>query len=349
MLATWDHGSSLIFVPNPYYVQNQNLRGQKKSRYVAKLKKIVWLVIPDVTTLSNELRTHDIDVYADVDENSIARLSDISGITARQKLIGNWRRLMFNTSKPLLHDRRVRLAIAEAIDWNRINATVYHGYNRPAVSDIYPESWAAPAIPRYPYDPKNAARLLRAAGWELPAASSERNDGFAVRERNGVPLHLQLSTGTNKLENAQAEVVIQQMLRQVGIEVEIRNYPVSLLFAQDGPLYSGRYDMEWSVDTNGPDPDNSGSWNGAFVPPRGANTAWINDPQINRLSDAAVRTYDIGQRRKLYQKEEERLHELVPMVPFYWENAYFAMNSDVKNYKPAAFITDSWNAWEWSI
>jgi len=64
---------------------------------------------------------------------------------------------------------------------------------------------------------------------------------------------------------------------------------------------------------------------------------------------AAVLTFDRAQRKALYQKEEERIHALVPAVFFYWENEYNAVNSDAKNIKPAAFIQDTWNAWEWEI
>jgi hypothetical protein len=28
---------------------------------------------------------------------------------------------------------------------------------------------------------------------------------------------------------------------------------------------------------------------------------------------------------------------------------YTAMNGDVKNYEPAAFIGDTWNSWQWTI
>ncbi len=107
--------------------------------------------------------------------------------------------------------------------------------------------------------------------------------------------------------------------------------------------------MEWSIDTNGPDPDNSGSWNGAFIPPNGANTSWLNDPIVNATSTAANRTFDRTVRKRLYQREEERLRELVPAIFFSWETGYAAVNSDVKNYVPAAFIGDTWNAWEWNV
>jgi hypothetical protein len=44
-----------------------------------------------------------------------------------------------------------------------------------------------------------------------------------------------------------------------------------------------------------------------------------------------------------------RIHELVPTVFFYWERSMAAYNSDLVNYKPAEYITDNWNSWEWRI
>ncbi|MEO6990286.1 MAG: hypothetical protein ABI346_05460, partial [Candidatus Baltobacteraceae bacterium] len=134
-----------------------------------------------------------------------------------------------------------------------------------------------------------------------------------------------------------------------GIDVAIKNYPVSLLFAQTGPLYSGRYDMSLTIETNGPDPDNQGLWSGAFVPPHGANTTFLNDPAVNVASEQAIRTYDREERRRLYQREETRLHALVPAVFLYWENAWTAYNSDLRGYEPAEYIADSWNSWRWHL
>ncbi len=330
LLKQWNHGSSLIFVANRRY-----FRGPPK------LEKIVWEVIPDPNTLFDELAAHEIDVYPSVDENSISRLGGIKGIVVKKKLIANWRHLGINCSKPQLRDPRVRLAIAEGIDWKRINDTVYHGYDQLAVSDVYPNSWAAPTIPLYPYDPQHAMRLLAQAGWKRAP------DG--VLHKGALAMRLTLSTGTKEQENNEAEVDIQSQLRRLGFDIEIHNYPVSLLFAQDGPIYGGKYDLEWSIGTNGPDPDNENNWNGKFIPPNGGDTSWINDPVINRTSALAAHIYSRAKRKALYQQEEERIHQLVPTVFFYWENSYTATNSDLKHYEPAAFITDMWNAWQWQI
>ncbi len=142
---------------------------------------------------------------------------------------------------------------------------------------------------------------------------------------------------------------MQSMLRALGIDVAIRNYPSSLMFAENGPLYTGKYDLEWSINTNGPDPDNAGSWNSAFIPPHGANTSWLRDPVVDRTSAAAAATYDQAERKRLYQQEEQRIRQVVPAVFFYWEQSYYGLNSDIKGFKPAAFLVDTWNAWEWQI
>lgn len=330
ILKRWSHGSTLTFVPNPLY-----------WRGAPHLKEVVWKVIPDLNTLFTQLQTHEIDVLSGVPPNDIAELAGISGIRVTHRLIANWRSLGMNTAQPLLRDRRVRLAIAEGVDWSRINQTSYHGYNQLAVSDIFPQSWAAPSIAPYRYDPANARRLLSQAGWSMGA------DGIL---RNGAQrMHLTISTGTNEQDNQQAEVQIQSDLRPLGIDVAIRNYPVSLLFAQDGPLYTGKYDLEWTVETNAPDPDNSALWNGKYIPPHGADTTWLDDPIVNQTSSAALQTFDQARRKALYQREETRLHALVPSVFFYWEDSYTAMNSDVRNYDPSAFIADMWNCWQWRI
>ncbi len=329
LLKEWRHGAALEFVPNPRY-----WRGSPK------LQAITYKIVPNPETLFTQLQTHEIDLFQDVPESKYEAVAGVAGVTVVKHLVANWRRLAINCAKPLLRDVRVRLAIAEAIDWDRINATVYHGYHLRATSDIPPDSWAAPKIPFYKHDPADARRLLSAAGWK-PGP-----DGIV--RKNGVPLALVINA-TTKPGNEQAEVQMQQHVRAVGIALEIKNYPGSVLFAQNGPLYGGTYDLEWSIDTNGPDPDNQGSWSADFIPPKGANTSFLRDAEITRLADAAIRTFDRAKRKALYQREEERIHALVPNVFFYWERAVAAYNSDFRGYRPAQYITSFWNSWEWEI
>jgi peptide/nickel transport system substrate-binding protein len=330
LLKSWQRGSQLVFVPNPRY-----------WRGPPRLKELVWKIIPDTNTLMSELRAHEIDVYPDVDPNSIAQLSSIPGIRVMHRLVANWRSFDMNCSRPALSDVRVRRALAEGVDWRRIIDTVYHGYYRPAVSDIYPGSWAAPSLPAYPYDPARARALLAQAGWH------PGQDG--ILRKDGRPLRLTISSTVSAKSNEQAELVIQSMLRALGVDIVIRNYPPSYFYAEDGPLYTGKYDLDFAVNTNGPDPDNEADWNSAFIPPNGAATTWLRDRVVDETSAAAASTFDQAKRKALYQREEQRLRRLVPSVVVYWETAYFGVNADVKNFVPAAYLADTWNAWQWQI
>ena len=329
LLTSWKHGSGFEFAPN-----------QRYWRGPPKLRALSVKIVPNADTLVEQLQTHEIDVIQNVAETAVARLASIEGIATPRHLIASWRRLAIDCGKPVLSDVRVRLALAEAIDWDRMNATIYHGYNLRATSDIPPDSWAAPKIPFYKHDVADAERLLDAAGW--------RRAPDGVRARSGEPLTLTISS-SNAPGNEQAEVVMQQELKAIGVALSIKNYPSSLLFAQGGPLYGGKYDLEWSIETNGPDPDNQGSWSADFLPPHGANTSFLRDPVLTKVSDEAIRTFDRKRRKALYQKEEERIHALVPVIFFYWERTTTAYNNDLRNYKPAEYITDYWNSWEWEI
>ncbi len=328
-LDSWQHGSSLEFSANPRY-----------WRGTPAIAHVTYRIIPNSDTVFATLQTHDVDIVDPVTENQIDRLPSLTGYTSPHRLVANWRHLDMNCARPFLSDVRVRRALAEAIDWDRMNRTIYHGYNQRATSDITPSSWAAPKIPVWKYDLPDAKRLLDAAGWHVAA------DG--IRRRNGERLALDVSTTVSKASNIQAEVQMQQQLLAAGIVLTVKNYPTSLLFAQNGPLYTGRYDLSLSIATNLPDPDNEGSWSGAFIPPHGANTSFLADPIITDTSRRAARTFDRTVRRALYQREEERIHELVPAVFLYWQVAYAAVNSDLKHYRAAQYISSNWNAWEWT-
>jgi peptide/nickel transport system substrate-binding protein len=328
-LSAWNHGSTLEFAANPRY-----------WRGAPAIAHVTYRIIPDADSLFAALQTHDLDVVDTVGESQIDRLGSLDGYAVQKRITANWRHLDMNCAQPLLADVRVRRAIAEAIDWDRMNRTIYHGTNDRAVSDIMPTSWAAPSIPAWRYDLQDAKRLLASAGWQ-PGP-----DG--TRQRAGVPLELTVSTTVSKPTNIQAEVQMQQQLLAAGIKLIVKNYPTSLLFAQNGPLYSGRYDLSLTIDTNAPDPDNEGLWSAAFIPPHGGNTSFLADPVITQTSHLAAHTFDRAVRRALYQREEERIHTLVPTVFLYWQVAYAAVNSDLKHYRAAQYLSSNWNAWQWS-
>ena len=186
----------------------------------------------------------------------------------------------------------------------------------------------------WPYDPA-AAGAARAAGW-LPARwdpAQRRRGNLDRRPREAV--------------NIQAEFRCSTSCARSG-SIDDQELSDELLFARTAHLW-GTYDLSLTMDTNGPDPDNEGSWSGAFLPPKGVNTTFLADPVLTATSHEAAHTLDRTRRKALYQRQAERIHELVPAIFLYWQVAYAAYNSDLKNYKPAQYISSNWNSWEWEL
>lgn len=330
VLRRWAHGSELVFDANPRY-----------WRGPPHLREIDMKVIPDPTTQLNELRTHEIDLLDGVGKPLVAELGTISGIWIQKQLQANYRHLDFDLRNPILRDANVRRAIASAIDVQRIIHDVYGGLAVRAATDIPPFSWAANRLAPLAYDPRAAARRLEASGWRLGS------DG--MRTKKGRPLALSISSTTDNRSNAAAETLIAQDLHAVGFDVSIKNYAGTMLFAENGPLYSGKYDMSWIVNTEGVDPDDLPTWGCNWMPPRGSNTNFYCNARVDRFLADAERSYDTARRRSDYQRAWQIMLDQVPADIIYWDVALVAGNSDLRNVKPSPVITDYWNAWEWEL
>jgi peptide/nickel transport system substrate-binding protein len=330
VLKQWMPGQDIVFAPNARY-----WRGKPK------LDIIDIKIIPNVNTLFTTLKAHDIDMEDGVTKSLVAQLSTIAGVRVSAVMQANHRDLEFNCKSALLSDVAVRRAIVRAIDVDRLIRAVYGGLGVRAVTDIPPFSWAANDLKPAPFDPAAAARMLDADGWHAG------NDG--VRAKNGARLSLTISTATSNLLNQEAEELIASELKAVGIELDIKNYEGAVLFAPDGPLYGGHYDMALILNTEGTDPDDLASLGCDYWPHHGANTNFYCDPAVDGyLKDAQV-SYDHARRRADYEAAWKIILDEAPLLMIYWDQNVIAYNSDLKGFKPAPVITDYWNAWEWQI
>lgn len=330
VLEAWAHGSDLIFAANPRY-----------WRGTPRVREVDIKVIPDLTTQLNEIRTHEVDVVDGVSKTLVPQLRNVSHVWVKAQLSASYRHLDFNLRNPILRDANVRRAVAHAIDVRKIIDDIYGGFAIPAASDIPPFSWAANDLHPISYDPDAARRLLDASGWK-PGA-----DG--IRVKDGQRLELSISSATDNRPNADAETLIAQELRSAGIDLSVKNYAGTVLFAENGPLYGGKYDMSWSLWFEGVDPDDLALWGCDWFPPQGSNTTFYCNPKVDAyLRDAQV-SYDVARRRHDYRAAWGIMLGDVPALIVYWDKNVVAANRDLRNFKPSPFITDYWNAWEWEI
>jgi len=334
VIDSYAPGSGLTLSANPLY-----FRGE------AKIKHIRYEIIPNENSLMTSLRTHEIDFYWGAPEQQYASLKALDGISVDATPSQQFEHVAFNTKRAPFDDVRVRQAAAYAIDWHALVTNVYLNVDLPGMTDIFPKSWAFDAtIKPYPHDLTRARALLDAAGWKVG------NDG--IRARDGKRLTVDISTVNGVTTRNNAEVLIQQNCKDVGIEVQVRNYPANLLFSAYGAggiLARGNFDLAIYAWVKTPDPDNIPTLGPESVAPHGANYSGFADAQIGKWQHLGAQSYERDERKKWYLLVQRREYEMVPIHTIVWRANINAYVTGLHGFNPGAAFSDFWNIADWTL
>ena len=160
--------------------------------------------------------------------------------------------------KTYFSDPRVRLAVVQAINRQKIVTDVLAGRADPDPNPLPTADWAysAAAAGKYPYDPAAAAKALDAAGWTQDPTTK-------LRTNKGKPFHVTL-VSADSFPNQQVAQAIAQQLGDIGIQVDVSPQPASKLLSDY--VLTHAYEMALvSVDV-GPDPDQYSLWHSGIDP-----------------------------------------------------------------------------------
>jgi peptide/nickel transport system substrate-binding protein len=333
VLKQWARGDHLEYVPNPKYFLG-----------APKLRDIVVKIIPDENTIVSQLRTHEVDFQFQASPQEYPEIKTFANLRIVLNDMNQIERLQMNNTHPPLDDLRVRQAIAFGLDKRKLVDELTYGSAEVADQDLPPFMWAhASNITRYRYDPDRAKALLRAAGW-VPGP-----DG--VVQKAGRRLSLQIVYNVSNATRRRGVVLAQAMLRQIGIDTEVKPYIASLLFApygMGGILQTGRYDLAWTGWVAGIDPDNSSEYMCSARPPNGNNTDFYCNPRMDAAQEQALTSFDVAGRKRAYDAIEALLTHDQPDVSIWWPRQIEPINPDFQDFTPNP-VTESWNAYEWAI
>ncbi|MDQ2663693.1 MAG: peptide ABC transporter substrate-binding protein [Candidatus Eremiobacteraeota bacterium] len=333
VFSKWAHGDRIELAANPHFFMGK-----------PKLDKVILRVIPDENTSVNLLRTHDVDWMFQASTNTYPRVKDIAGTHLYFVNVNGYEDVQLNVQRPLLQDVRVRQAVAYATDKQRLIDTLTFGTQKAAIEDqpnVF--GWYDPTVKDYPHDLVKAKQLLAQAGW------SPGPDG--IMQKGGKKLALQLVSNNSNVTRRQGTVQFQAMMKSAGIEVDVKYYPGDILFApvgEGGILQGGKFDLSWAGWYAGVDPDDSSQLTCVNVAPKGYNYSRYCVPKMESAQKAALETYDAGARKKPYSDIQHLLHADVPEIYFWYIRQMQPISNDFKGFDPNP-VTESWNAWQWSI
>jgi peptide/nickel transport system substrate-binding protein len=282
--------------------------GQKDGE---RIERVRFEVVPDTITSALELQKGSADAASNVlTPDMVYALRDAPGLETTSGPGSNVWYLNFNVADPALGDKRVRQAVALAMDRPAIVAALWRGHARLAETLLPEGQWAAATdaeLAHYPHDPARAARLLAAAG--LPAG------------RDGVRLRLTLKISQDETTRLLA-AVLQQQLRAAGIEMKIRSAEFGTFYADVTHGAFQMYILKWIGSNEDPDiyryMDSSGSF-----PPKGANRGhYVNARVDELLAKAAAETGPEAEvearRRAEYVEVQQILADELPTIPLWF-------------------------------
>ncbi len=308
------------------------------------LSRVDVKIIPDEDTSVNLLRSHAIDYMFQASQQTYQALRGLPDVRLVWVNVNGYASIQLNCSHPVLRDPRVRLAIAYALDKNELVQTLTYNTQTVATEDIPNWMWAFnPAVRAYPHDPLMARRLLREAGW------SPGPDG--IMRKDGQPLSVVMVSNNSNATRRRETVEMQAMLRDVGIETEIKYYPGDVLLApagMGGILQLGRFDISVTGWYAGIDPDDSTQFTCENFPPGGYNYSRYCSAAMQRLQKIALTHYDRPTRLSAYYAIQELLAKDNPMIFNYWLRQMEPISADFRGFDPNP-VVEAWNAWQWTI
>jgi len=328
----WVEGQKIVLTANPDYFEGRPY-----------LDGYVMRIIPDTATMFLELRAGGID-QMNLTPLQYTRQTESPLYKKRFKkyryLSFSYTYLGFNLRHPFFSDRRVRQAIAYAINKEEIVKGVLLGLGKATSGPYKPGTWwYNERVRNYPYDPKKARQLLADAGWR-------DEDGDGILEKGGQKFVFEIITNQGNEVRAKCAEIIQRRLAEVGVKVKIR----ILEWASFVNDFIGKRRFEatilgWTIPQ---DPDIFDVWHSSKTGPDELNFISYRNKEVDRLIELGRGTFDKYKRKFYYDRIQEILAEDQPYVFLFVPDALPIVSARVKGIEPAP-LGISYNFIRWFV
>jgi peptide/nickel transport system substrate-binding protein len=280
---------------------------------------IVFKVLPDPNTQIAQFRAGELDLTW-LEAPLMPALKAVPGVQIDFGRQVNYYMVDLNNRLPIFADRRVRQAVALAIDRKAIIDQVFLGTAELANGPISPilKPYYTANVTSYPYDPARARRLLAEAGWK-PSA-----DGLLAKDGQKLAFTLESYAGTLTDNIA---VVVHQYLRQIGMDVKLQHTQLSQMYEK---VLAGKHEamVGWWITPS--DPDQTAFWQKGA----GFNTSGYANPEVDRLLAQGRATVDVDKRAAAYHQLQKIVAEDVPYVFLCYPMEIRAISARVQGLPP---------------
>lgn len=304
LLKEWLPNQKIVVARNPNYWDAKTV----------KLDEIHFYPTEDIATEERMFRTGQLHKTNDLPNTKIDTYAKQYPESLRNEPYLCIYYYRCNVTRPPLNDKRIRKAIALAIDRESLVKNVVRGGQQPAYAVSYPGTAGYTPRAKLTGDIAEAKRLLAEAGYP---------DG-----KGCPPIDLLYNTSENHRAIAEA---IQAMLQQnLGVQIRLQN-------------------QEWKVylDTQHKTHDftlQRAGWLADYVDPHvfleiwetgnGNNDTLWGNAEYDKLLHQALAAKNDSERYEIYQKMDAILVDELPVIPIYYYKRVYAISPKVKGWWP---------------
>ncbi len=266
-------------------------------------------------------------------------------------------------SNPALADKKVRQALAYAIDKNKIINEVMAGNARSADSPILPDSFAYNSeIKKYDYNSATSSRLLAEAGWKeielteediAKANEDSASQDEAVKKQAEAKINMgagrwlakdsnylsvELSTVDNHEYGGAAEL-IAGFWNDIGVKTEVKLIPANQI--QIEAIKPRDFNALIYGEMSGADPDPYVFWHSTQIGQSGLNISDYANKEADQLLEQGRLINDIKTRVEKYGKFQEIISEDEPAIFLYSPNYTYVQSKKIKGFNIKNIISPS--------
>ncbi|OQY27886.1 MAG: hypothetical protein B6244_09045 [Candidatus Cloacimonetes bacterium 4572_55] len=287
------------------------------------LDRIVFRIIPDAVSRVTNLKIGDVDIVPgllpeqaeEIKKNHADKIQVLSYSGMSFDYIAWLER------HPIFSDREMRRALTMSINRREIVDALLMGYGKECISPIHPaykEIYHKQMKP-IPYDPEQAKKIFHKAGWR-----DSNDDG--ILDKEGEKFSFSMKTGLGNSRRRDALTMIQNDLKQVGIEMRQDMVEFSVMITQ---LKNREYDAALSGFRMGIVNHPKVFWHSSAMV-GGFNRFEYSNPKVDSLIDLGRRTLDRDKAKKIWYEFQEILYADQPVTFMYILNNLDGVSRRVK-------------------
>jgi peptide/nickel transport system substrate-binding protein len=316
ILGEGDQISGVVLTPNPDYYAEPPF-----------IEEFIFRYYPDHQTAVTAYQEGEIQGISRITNEILPAALQAPGLNLYSGPIPLLSMIFLNLDNPevpFLQDGSIRRALYMGLNRQHMIDELLGSQAILAHGPIFPNSWAYYAgIEHVPYDAEGAIRILREAGYTIPAT------GGSVRtNEEGQALNIELVYPEDSSYEPIAQAIASDW-RAIGVGVELNPMPyedVVSAYLEPRAYQAALVDLNFS---RTPDPDPYPFWHQAQIT-GGQNYAKWDDRQASEYLEQSRIEVDIEERTRLYNNFQVRFASELPSLPLFYPIYNYAVDEQIQ-------------------